>query len=66
MSKFELVNQWENGLVEPGLYTSYVLDEDTNIIVQADNESITLKFLEQRFTRCETYYKGGMMEEYFE
>jgi hypothetical protein len=65
MKTSELVNQWKNGLIKEGVYTSYVLDGTTNIIVEVENECVTFKFLEGKFTRCETYYKDGTVEEWF-
>lgn len=66
MLKFELVDNWKEGKVKEGIYTSYTLEDGTNIIVKVEEECITFEFLEGRFTRCETYYKDGTVEEYFE
>lgn len=66
MTVRELINQWKNGNIDEGVYASYVLDGNTNIVVEVDSDSITLKYLEGRFVRCETYYEDSTVEEWFE
>ena len=66
MKTSELIEKWKKGMIENGLYQSYCLENDTNIIVEVEEECITLKFLENKFTRCETYHKDGTIEEWFE
>ena len=65
MKTSELIKQWKQGKIENGVYTSYVLDDNTNIIVEVDDDCITLKYLGGRFIRCESYYKDGTQEEWF-
>lgn len=62
----ELINQWRDGKIAEGVYGSYELDGNTNIVVEVESECITFKYLEGRFVRCETYHEDGIVEEWFE